>query len=104
MYVLFVRSQVKPEYREQFMEIALEDARGSNCDEPGCRRFDVLVDEQDPNLIYFYEVYKDLAAFQAHQQTPHFARYRDGMKPEWYAAPVQAVRSWSVFPPDAEWK
>ncbi len=104
MYVLFVKSQVKPEYRERFMQVALEDARGSSHDEPGCLRFDVLVDEKDPNLIYFYEVYKDQAAFQAHQQTPHFFQYRDTIKPEWYVVPVQAVRSWSAYPADADWQ
>jgi (4S)-4-hydroxy-5-phosphonooxypentane-2,3-dione isomerase len=104
MYVLFVRSQLKPEYREQFMKIAKEDARGSNHDEPGCLRFDVLVDEKDANLIYFYEVYKDQAAFQAHQQTPHFFHYRDNIKPEWYVVPTQAVRSWSLYPADVDWK
>jgi autoinducer 2-degrading protein len=104
MYVLFVKSQVKPEYRERFMKVALEDARGSSHDEPGCLRFDVLVDEKDPNLIYFYEVYKDQAAFQEHQKAPHFLQYRNNIQPEWYVVPVQAVRSWSLYPADEDWK
>jgi autoinducer 2-degrading protein len=103
MYCLFVRSQLKPEYRELFMKTALEDARGSNQDEPGCLRFDVLVDEKDPNVIYFYEVYKDQAAFQAHTQAPHFTQYRDTAKPDWYAVPTQVVRAWSLYPADTDW-
>ena len=43
---------------------------------PGCLRFDVLQDQADDNHFYFYEVYRDEAAFQAHGQAPHFARWR----------------------------
>ena len=103
MYVLFVRLQLKPEFRERFMKSALEDARGSNHDEPGCLRFDVLVDEKDPNVIYFYEVYKDQAAFQEHGKAPHFIQWRDTVKPDWYAVPNQVVRASSLYPADADW-
>jgi autoinducer 2-degrading protein len=39
---------------------------GAVVDEPGCLRFDVIQDANDANRIWFYEVYKDEAAFQAH--------------------------------------
>jgi hypothetical protein len=31
-------------------------------DEPGCLRFDVVADRDDPQRFYFYEVYRDEAA------------------------------------------
>jgi len=104
MRVLVVKFQLKSEFREQFLKLALDDAHGSSHDEAGCFQFDVLQDEADPNRIYFYEVYADEAAFEAHTQTPHYARYRDGQKQEWHAAPAEIARCWSVYPPDSEWK
>jgi quinol monooxygenase YgiN len=41
----------------------------------GCLRFDVLQDQADENHFYFYEVYRDTAAHEAHSKTPHFARW-----------------------------
>ena len=38
----------------------------------GCLRFDVLQDAADPRKYYFYEAYKDEAAFEAHRNAPHF--------------------------------
>ena len=104
MLVLFVKLQLKPEYRERFMASALEDARGANEDEPGCLRFDVIVDQKEGNCIYFYEVYVDEAAFQEHLKAPHFIQWRDTVGPDWYVAPAQVVRGKSVYPPDRAWK
>ena len=36
-------------------------------------RFNVLQDEKDENIYYFYEVYKDQAALEAHRTMPHYA-------------------------------
>ena len=103
MRVLIVKSRIKPEYLEQFMEVSWEDARGATNDEPGCVRFDVIRDEQDPNLFYFYEVYIDEAAFEDHLQAPHFVKWRETVKEDWYAEPVQDVRGWSIYPTDSNW-
>lgn len=70
MVVLRVTIQVKPEHVEEFLRIAAFDAERSEKDEPGCLRFDVIRDRDDPNRIYSYEIYRDEAAFEAHRQTP----------------------------------
>jgi len=72
MRALFVTVRMKPEYRDQILKGALEDGRGSREDEPGCLRFDVFQDDSDPNTIYFYEVYRDDAALEAHRAAPHY--------------------------------
>jgi quinol monooxygenase YgiN len=57
---------------------AIEDnAVTSVGDEPGCLRFDVVVDNDDPDHYLFYEVYRDAAAFAAHRDSEHFARWRE---------------------------
>ena len=104
MRVLVVKSQLKPGYREQFMKASMGDALGANHDEPGCLRFDVIQDGEDPNVIYFYEVYVDDAAFEEHLRAPHFTAWRDTVKDDWYVEPVKVVRGWNIYPTDSNWK
>jgi quinol monooxygenase YgiN len=101
VYALFVTIRIKPEYRDRYIEEALGDARGSVGDEPGCLRFDVLVDNTDPNTIYFYEIYVDEAAFQAHTKTPHMLKWRDAVQ-GW--AETSAVRATTIYPLDEKWQ
>ena len=79
MYVMFVEVHVKPESRERFVEIAVENARLSVQDEPDCLRFDVLSDPTDPNLFYYYEVFRDAEAYAAHGKRPHGPVYQERM-------------------------
>ncbi len=101
MYAIFATIRVKPEHRERYMEEILHDARGSVLDEPGCLRFDVLVDAADPNTLYLYEIYRDEAAFQTHLTMPHFIKWRDTVR-DWHE--LSAVRAFTVFPPEADWQ
>ena len=97
MYAIWVSVRVKPEKREQFLSVIEDDSICSVRDEPGCVRFDVLQDQSDPNRYYFYEVYHDEAAFQAHTQTPHLARWRAAAA-EVLEEPSVAIRTTTVFP------
>jgi autoinducer 2-degrading protein len=103
MKALIVSVHMKPEYRDQILKGAFEDARGAQNDEPGCFRFDVVQDDADPNRIYFYEVYRDDAAFQAHLKAPHFPAWGNLPK-EWFASPTTVVRGQTISPVDAEYR
>lgn len=74
-FVLVVNVKIKAGEIEPFMEKLFANATAARETEAGCKQFDVLVDPADPTRVMFYEVYSDEAAFQAHQQTPHFKRY-----------------------------
>jgi quinol monooxygenase YgiN len=74
-FVLAVGLVIKPDQVDRFMSMLLENGKAARETEPGCRQFDVLVDPKDRTRVMLYEVYEDEAAFQAHQQTPHFKRY-----------------------------
>jgi (4S)-4-hydroxy-5-phosphonooxypentane-2,3-dione isomerase len=74
MYVLQVAIRIKPENVDAFMKKLDDNAREAR-KEPGCRQFEVLVDPNDKTRIMLYEVYADEAAFQTHQETPHFKKY-----------------------------
>ncbi|ACA15126.1 Antibiotic biosynthesis monooxygenase [Methylobacterium sp. 4-46] len=77
-FVVIAEFKVRPGCLDAFLDLAREDARASVAREPGCRSFDVAVGESDPQTVLFYEVYDDRAAFAAHLETPHLARFRAG--------------------------
>jgi quinol monooxygenase YgiN len=99
MIALWVKARVKPEQRQRFLDAIQADAAGSERDEPGCLRFNVLQDEKDADVYYFYEVYRDEAALEAHRQTPHYAVWR-GALDTLHGAP-EVLRCRTVFPAEA---
>src|SRR5438552_6782380 len=99
MFALVVSLRVKPDMRDRFLAAAQDDSTCSVRDEPGCLRFDVLQDNADPDHFFFYEVYQDEVAFQAHGQAPHFARWRAGAA-EVLVEPANATRCTTVSPRD----
>ena len=97
MYAIFVSVKVKPEMRDRFLEAIEDDSICSVRDEPGCVRFDVLRDRDNPDQYYFYEVYRDEAALEAHRQAPHYARWAEASR-ECLAEPAQRISLETVFP------
>jgi (4S)-4-hydroxy-5-phosphonooxypentane-2,3-dione isomerase len=77
MYALIVSLRVKPGMVDQFVEAIGENSRASRRDEPGCLRFDVHRDVDDPNHFLLYELYADERAFtEAHRGAPHYQKWR----------------------------
>ena len=60
---------------EPFLILIKENARTSLAEEPGCDRFDVLIEKNSPNHIVLYEIYKDRAAFDFHLKSRHYAEF-----------------------------
>ena len=101
MIAMWVKVRIKPDQRKRFLEAIEADALGSERDEPGCYRFNVLQDEQDPDVYYFYEVYKDQAALEAHRAMPHYATWRAAA--DTLDGPSQPTRCATVFPAAADY-
>jgi len=101
MLALWVKVRVKPDARDRFLQAIEVDAIGSERDEPGCMRFNVLQDQQDPNVYYFYEVYRDEAALEAHRAAPHYAVWRGAA--DTLDGPTEAIRCTTVFPGPADY-
>ena len=74
MFVLQVNIRIKPDSVDAFMTRLAENAREAR-KEPGCRQFEILVDPKDHTSVMLFEVYKDVDAFETHQQTSHFQKY-----------------------------
>ena len=98
MLAMWVKVRIKPEMRERFLKAIEVDALGSEKDEPGCARFNVLQDEKDQNVYYFFEVYKDQAALEAHRAMPHYAVWRAAA--DSVDGPTEPTRCQTVFPAD----
>ena len=96
MLAIWVKVRVKPDQRQRFLKAIEVDALGSEGDEPGCLRFNVLQDAQDENVYYFYEVYKDQAALEAHRAAPHYAVWRAAA--DTLDGPTEPTRCQPVFP------
>ena len=77
-FVVIAEFRVREGCMAAFLALAREDAEHSVADEPGCKQFDVVTSTDKDGTVLFYEVYDDRPAFDAHLQTPHFARFRDG--------------------------
>ena len=89
-FVLVVTLRIKPENVDRFMAAVKENGKAARETEPGCQGFDILVDPQDPTRVMLYETYADEAAFEAHQQTPHFKKYLEQAVP-WLESRERAV-------------
>ncbi len=76
MLVVLVNVTVRREMLAEFERAILANADSARTREPGCLRFDVNQQEDDPAQWLFYEVYKDSAAFETHRASPHFAAYQ----------------------------
>lgn len=77
MYTVFVRLEVRRDKLNEFIAGIQKNARASLSDEPGCIRFDVHRDANNPHTFYFYEIYLDREAFEIHHRNaPHYAEWR----------------------------
>jgi quinol monooxygenase YgiN len=74
-YVIVAEFQVTRDALPKFMEAANRIASTVAGQEPGCERYDVITSVDEPGRGMIYEVYEDLAAFEAHRESSHFAQF-----------------------------
>ncbi|MCD0460438.1 putative quinol monooxygenase [Roseiconus lacunae] len=84
-FAIAVTFEIKPEHRDAFLQRVLQQASDSVRLEDGCFQFDVLVDEDNPNIVFLYETYADAAAFDTHRATDHFADFSQQVA-DWVAS------------------
>jgi len=72
MYCFLVAINVKPEYRDAFIEASTAEAEGSIKGEPEIFQFQLSVDDSNPNRFYFFEIFKNEDAAKYHWETEVF--------------------------------
>lgn len=86
MYGGLARFVVKPGKRDELVEVLRWSARIARESEPGTLRHDSWEVEGEENIIYGYEAYRDVAAFEEHVQNPavqHFGKVMDDLVEGW---------------------
>jgi len=73
---LLVEMKIRTGRRDEFMPLILTNARRSLAEEPGCRRFDVLLPADGADRVILYEIYDDEVAFDAHRITEHYIEFK----------------------------
>jgi (4S)-4-hydroxy-5-phosphonooxypentane-2,3-dione isomerase len=73
-FINAVDLDIVPAELEKYLAAIKENA-AATVKEPGCRQFDILVLNSNPNHIFLYEVYDSEAAFLAHRASEHFKNY-----------------------------
>jgi autoinducer 2-degrading protein len=99
MYIVCVKIAVKSEHVPSFIQATLENAQNTRR-EAGNVRFDVIRDQEDSTRFMLYEVYRSKEDFLAHQQTPHYFRWKDTVA-DWMAQPRSATKNVALFFGDA---
>jgi quinol monooxygenase YgiN len=76
MFGLFVRFTCKDQASaEAYDQLVAETAEGIRAHEPGTLVYAIHTVEGEPLQRIFYELYRDKAAFAAHEAQPHTRRY-----------------------------
>ncbi len=76
--VRLAQIEVYPEKLNEYLEFAKEVGTVSMASEPGVIGLFSMQDKADPNRVYILEVYADQQSCQAHLQTSHFKKYKEG--------------------------
>jgi quinol monooxygenase YgiN len=80
-FALVVRFTVRPGSEEAFDRLTEETASGIREREPGTLIYACHTVEGQPRQRIFYELYRNRAAFDRHETTPHIRRFLDQRTP-----------------------
>jgi len=69
-----------PLFVTQFRDLIAANAKTSLEREMGCKRFDVLVEPEEPRRFVLYEIYEDEAAFDKHLASSHYLSFADAIE------------------------
>jgi autoinducer 2-degrading protein len=70
MYTAISFTKLLPEHVDDYITNMRVCAEKSN-QEPGCIRYEVMQDTADPTLMLLFQVFRDAAAYQVHQDSEH---------------------------------
>jgi autoinducer 2-degrading protein len=73
-YISAVDVDIVPAELDNYLAAIRENGAASVKD-PGCRGFNIMVSQKDPNHVLLLEVYDNAAAVEAHRATEHFKKY-----------------------------
>lgn len=72
------RVEVRPEYLDEYLEMAAEVGQTSLLTEPGVLTMYALSEKEHPNVITILETYASQEAYRSHIASAHFQKYKQG--------------------------
>lgn len=70
---IVAKARLKPDAKARYLELAREMVAGSQA-EDGCVCYNLYESMADPAVLTFIETWKDQAAIDTHDNSPHFLR------------------------------
>ena len=70
MYTVISFHKILPQHIDDYIENMRVCAEKSN-QEPGCIRYEVMQDVDDPSMFCLFQVFQDTDAYQYHQDAEH---------------------------------
>jgi quinol monooxygenase YgiN len=80
-YVRVAEIEIDPTQIENYHAAAREEIETSVLVEPGVLGLYAVAEKDHPTRIRVLEIYADVAAYQAHLETPHFKKYKAVTQP-----------------------
>ena len=74
---LVVEIRTQPGQRDAFLDRLRQHRANVLANEPGCRGFEILLAEAEPDSLVLYEAYRDEQALEEHDAVPYFQAYRE---------------------------
>jgi autoinducer 2-degrading protein len=103
VYVVLGTIKVKPAHLAEFLVHVRAHAEAS-AREPGCVRYEVLQDLDDPLTICLYEVFRSEADLHVHHQQPHYTAWMTASR-DWRDRTAYSRRVLrNVSPDDGGWE
>jgi quinol monooxygenase YgiN len=103
-FCLNVELCIKPELRDEFLDVIANNKKGSDDDEPLCLQYSWGESATVENRFYFHEQYKGdrkgLEGFEQHCRSPHFKVWEDFTKKDPFVKPP-VVQKYIITSPEA---
>lgn len=74
---LVVEIRTQPGQRDAFLARLRQHRAKVLANDPGCRGFEILLAEEEPDSLVLYEAYQDEQALEEHDAAPYFQAYRE---------------------------
>jgi len=76
----FFAVNVKPEHRQSFLDASIFEAQSVVSEEAEVFQFQIMIDVENPNRFYFYEVFRDEAAVLNHRESETFKNWLNSVQ------------------------
>ena len=103
MLMLIVKVHIKPERINDYIIAVKEDASDTMSKEDRNFLFSVSQDNENPELFFLVEIYKDNNALDFHRESQHFIKYRDTVT-DMYSIPPERNILDTIYPPEQTYR